>query len=302
MKKIFLSKSQIRKMKKNGIVCGIVLLILLILFIVNAIIDRPTEAPDDALTVSYLDVGQGDAALITTPEGEHLLIDTGPYDETDKFLSALRPFRVDEIDYLILSHGHSDHIGGVPELFARYRVRETILPGKNFADKSIFSKNYSAIKQAERCVYMDQAKEPYRFTLNRLTVTVFPSPKYTDNGGDNNDSLIVLLQYGECGFLFCGDSEVAEEQALLEQYGKSAFRADVIKMGHHGSSTSSGKAWMDAVDPEVAVISCGLGNPYGHPHYETMQLLEDRSIKVLRTDEDGTVTLWCDGTQIGIAE
>lgn len=230
------------------------------------------------LTVSFIDVGQGDSCFIWT-ENTTILIDTGPEDNANKILSVIKGFNATEIDYLIITHNHSDHIGSLDEL------------------RNLLEKNNIEIKNEiipdETTIMSDLT-----LTLEDDLTLEFLGPVYRDAENLNNMSLVTKLTYKETSFLLTGDAEEEEELSLLRTYGAEKLNSDVLKVGHHGSTNSSSEAFLSAVTPTIAVISVGEDNDYGHPHSKTLERLDTVGATVYRTDECGTIYLTTDGTKI----
>lgn len=259
-----------------------------------------TRPPEGSLAVRYLDVGQGDATLLSTSDGQNLLIDTGTNAGADKMVGEIEGYGVDTIDYLILTHNHEDHIGGADEVFDAFNVSNVFLTGREGSDSAVYRKAVGAAQEENGCIirYAEDFSDGLSsFAFGSATVTVFASPLYPDEN-ENNNSQTVRIDFGTTVFLFTGDAEKEEEEALLDRYGGSLLDADVLQLGHHGSSTSSCDRFLDAVRPGTAIISCGEGNSYGHPHGETLVSLGSRGISYYRTDHEGTVYLLSDGSKI----
>lgn len=243
--------------------------------------------------IKALDIGQGDATLVRAGD-QTILIDTGDVDQRDRLVKLLKAEKVTAIDKLIISHPHADHLGGA------YAVL------KNFEVRSVFDNGQTANTNTYR-TYMKLVKEkkiPYRQLLagEKLdfgggAVFAVMSPKAADikAGGDlNNNSIVGKLTVGAFSMLFTGDSEAEMEKRLLKEYGKG-LESQVLKSPHHGSKTSSNRNYLKAVSPEAALISCGAGNDYKHPHQVTLNKYRDLKIKTYRTDTDGTITVKTDG-------
>ncbi|WP_338626236.1 ComEC/Rec2 family competence protein [Selenomonas sp. TAMA-11512] len=262
--------------------------------------ETTSVAADEMLTVRVLDVGQGEAILIHTAASD-TLIDTGDVDEQDKLRRELKAAGVKEISKLILTHPHADHIGGTPVIFSDYTVKEVYDNGeptttklyrtylKSIKEKGI---SYRNLKDGDVLELGDGAR------LEILSPTEAMVETSTNTKGKRNlniNSITARLVYGSFTMLLTGDAEKETELGILDRHDKSELRCDILKVGHHGSKTSSSAQWLNAVKPGVAVISCGKNNDYGHPHDITLKKLEKINAKVYRTDTDGTITIMSDG-------
>ncbi len=247
------------------------------------------------IEVHFIDVGQGDAALILTEHGS-VLIDAGPTDSGDKVASYISN-RTDSLEYMILSHPHEDHIGGAGAVFNKVTVKNVIMPDKT-ADTSSFDRVLNGIEKSGANVI--SAEKGKGFQVGDLRME-FLSPEGDKNYEEtNNVSAVVRVSFGDTSFLFTGDAETLVEEELLESGQR--LKSDVLKVGHHGSSTSSCEKFIKAVDPQLAVISCGKDNSYGHPHTEVRKLLENCGIDYYRTDRVGTVVITSDGSKVSVGE
>jgi competence protein ComEC len=261
---------------------------------------RQQELPRGRLRVTFFDVGQGDAALIDLPDGRALLIDAGgsPNGGIDPGRAALLPVlqarRRDRIDIAVLSHPHPDHYGGLAALLDQLAVGEIWDSGQaeEEADLSPTSAEASALlsRARERGVRVRKPAtlcgEPLR--AEQATITVLaPCPGY-DSGHDANDnSLVLRVDYRQRSVLFTGDAEQHAESRLLA--AGSPLSADILKVGHHGSRTSSAAAFLKAVRPKLAIVSAGAGNPFGHPHAEVRARLRAHAGAVLELARTGGV-------------
>ncbi len=268
----------------------------------------PAVSPDEftGLEVYFLDVGQGDSELIRyrTPEGGTFcaLIDTGEYAYADGLTEYLRELGVEKLDYFIVSHPHTDHMGCAARIVQRFEVDRFCMPHVP-EEMAPATSAYEALLDA-----LDK-KGTIVDALNRTTVLDMPeglslevlAPRENADWDDlNNWSGVLRLTYGETSFLFTGDAEKQSEKLMVEDaeaYGWD-LKTDVLKCGHHGSSTSSSARFLKAVLPEYAVISCGEDNEYGHPHQETLKKLNKLETDIYRTDQDGTVLAKSDGKTI----
>lgn len=250
----------------------------------------PDGYSQEPLEVHYIDVGQGSATLLKS--GRHaMLIDTGDSDQGTKIQLYLTKQGVENLDYLVLTHPDADHIGGAPVIITKFGIGQLFLSNYE-KDKKTTQKVRDAMQYkgltASDCQVGDT------FALGNASFTILgPAKEYADS---NNASIALMVQNGNNRFLFTGDCE-AEAEADLIASGAD-LSADVYLAGHHGSDTASSQAFMDAVSPMYAVISCGEGNSYGHPHAEVLNRFRSMGIQVFRTDEQGSVIAESDGTGI----
>lgn len=256
--------------------------------------DKPAEHAQTE--VHFIDVGQGDSTLVIS-QGEAMLIDSGDKDDSNKIEKYLEKQGVTELKYLIATHPHADHIGEMSEIIDRFQVDKFIMP-KVKADMTptttIYEKMLKSIKA--KGLKITQAK-PMKFELGSCKVELFTPKKDYDNL--NNYSTLVKITDGENSFLITGDCETAEEKDILSQgYDVSA---KVLKAGHHGSSTSSGVDFLNKVMPRYAVISCGKGNKYGHPHEETVTRLKKYASHLYVTADVGTIVFSSDGEGLSVS-
>lgn len=255
---------------------------------------REDLPPDnEVLSVRFFDVGQGDSILLRSPEGKYMLIDTGTNSGEKKLISDLEKCGVKTLEYLVLTHPHEDHIGGADKVLEKFKVKTLLSPDVG-ADTEAFRNLLAAIEKSDCADIQPPVGREYTF-FEDCTFTVL-GPADTDETL-NNCSLVLRLTYKDTAFLFMGDAEKEEETAILSRF-KDDLSADVLKVGHHGSSTASSDSFLDAAKPSVAVISCGKGNDYGHPHQSTLRRLKDRNVKICRTDLSGTVKIVSDGEKI----
>ncbi len=244
--------------------------------------------------VHFIDVGQGDSMLIEG-SGESVLIDAGENDQGDEVLAYLAQAGIDKIDIAIGSHPHSDHIGGMDTVIEGIDVEMLLMP--DVPDSIVpTTRTYlgmlDAAEEKDVAAYFAYPGDSYAICGGTLTV-LGPVKDYKDL---NDESLVVRFDFGETSFLFTGDQEAEAEKDLLAS--GADVSADVLKIGHHGSSTSTSKEFFDAVSPKIAVIECGEGNDYGHPHRETMELLAAAGVDVYRTDLNGSTVLTSDGEKL----
>lgn len=287
---------------KNKVVFTLLSFFILISFILSGcetlemlIGDTPLtdgSYSDASLTVDFIDVGQGDSAFIRCGD-ETMLIDAGTYSERLKVISHLREAGVKSLDYCVATHPHSDHIGGMDEVIYNFDVETLVYP---VCDTDSASWNYVLDACDEKGVSYYNPEPEDSFYLGDALVTVLSPSSEARYDDLNNYSIVLKIEYKEISFLFTGDAETDVEAELLQK--GFDLTADVLKCGHHGSSTSSSSKFIDAVNPAVTVISCGKDNDYGHPHKETVNTLSSRNIEIYRTDILSTITAATDGETV----
>lgn len=252
-------------------------------------ITSTTETPAGPVTtqtkVHFIDVGQADAIYIELPDNNDILIDAGNEADGPLVIDYLKKQDVDDIELLIATHPHEDHIGGIPAVLNVFEV-EKIVDSGYVADSQIY-REYKAAVQNEGAVYQEDNRRTYNFGGISLQVLTGP-----DTWEDTNDySVVCRLDTGDIEFLFTGDAEGPVEAVL-----PGNLEAEILKVGHHGSSTSSTAAFINKVSPEVAIICVGADNSYGHPADETVQRLQNAGAKVYRTDLNGNIVVTTNGS------
>lgn len=248
--------------------------------------------------VYFIDVGQGDSELIRLKDsGIDILIDTGTRSTKQELADYLKELGVDDIDILIGTHPHEDHIGGMAKIIEEFPIGTLYLP-ETSDEMTPTTKTYESLLDAAESKNVTVRTAAAGDVLLEQGNTSFKvlSPSHTDYDNLNDYSIVTRLKVGDTAFLFQGDAETPVEEEILDS--GADVSCDVIKLGHHGSSTSSSRAYLEAVNPSAAVISCGVGNEYGHPHRETMDLLEKLSITPYRTDTQKTLLAETDGKNI----
>lgn len=255
--------------------------------------DAPTDSSaihDGKMHVYYLDVDQADSIFIALPNGENMLIDAGTGDSGGEIVNTLESMGVAEIDHLIGTHPHSDHIGGMQRVVESFEINNVYMPNA-MTDTKTFENLLLAIKDKGNTITTARAGVSVISDGNLQAEFVAPnSEKYEDL---NNYSAVMKLTYGETVFLFTGDAEKLSEDEV-----RTNIKCDVLKVGHHGSSTSTSRNFLKKTEPEYAIISCGRDNSYGHPHKEIVERLEKAGITIYRTDLNGTIEAVSDGTGI----
>src|SRR3990167_3826571 len=268
---------------------------VLILLCVNAVLFYGvwSETRTGILRVSFLNVGQGDAIFIESPAGIQILIDGGSPNKKVLFeLGALMPFYDRSIDVVVATHPDEDHIGGLSDVLERYAVGVVLDSGLP-RDTASFRRFEEIIK--EKNIPYIQGARGERIYLGNDTYADILYPDRDLLGVEPNiASIIIKLTYGENTFLFTGDAPVSVEE-YISQLEKDNLDVDVLKIGHHGSKTSTSETLLGLASPEYAVISVGKDNSYGHPHPDVLLRLKKFEIPILRTDESGTIVFTTDG-------
>jgi len=259
----------------------------------------PEEAPEtpqvltpisgNGLTVHFIDVGQADCALVEC-DGKYMIIDGGNVEDGQLVVSYLKQMGVETLEAVVCSHAHEDHVGGLPAVLSVFDA-ETV---------------YSPVTEYSTKVYRDFVEKAgiitvpapgHQFTLGSATCTVLgPVQEYDD---PNDTSIVLKVTYGDSDFLFTGDMEVTAENDMIDHWGEGFdWEVEVLKVGHHGSDTSSGYRFVYETNPTYGVISVGEDNDYGHPHEEPLSRLKDAGLVIFRTDHLGHVIAQTDGRDI----
>jgi competence protein ComEC len=248
------------------------------------------------LVFSMLDVGQGDALYIRSPEGRQVLIDAGPGPQVLEQLGKVVPFFDKTIDLFFITHPHLDHFGGAQDVLSHYRVKALVITGVANGDPAYLSLLADARARGIPILFPDQAHD-FQIGADTFLDVLFPFEGYSLIGQNvknkNETSLVMRLLRREAGvmhplILLTGDAEKEEEELLL-QSGQD-LHADILKVGHHGGNTSSWPDFLKAVSAKTAVVSVGLVNKYGHPNPEAMKRLEEAGLDIHMTKDEGTIS------------
>lgn len=269
---------------------GLIVIGLAITIYFNRFHTIPLEQ-GDLLKVHFIDVGQGDATLLQGPDFT-ILIDTGRHDRND-VLPYLRSQNIREIDLLVGTHPHADHIGQFPQILENFQVDEVWMSGDLHTTRS-FENALDAIENTEAHYNEPKAFEKYSFGSAQIEII---HPKNI-TGDLNNGSIVLRLHYENLIFLFTGDAELNAEQEILER--GHDVKADILKIGHHGSNSSTSELFLEKIDPEVAIYSVAIDNSYGHPHPNVIDRLKRRGVDIYGTDLFGTIVLITDGNRYDI--
>ena len=247
----------------------------------------PSDGQDAAFQMHFIDVGQALSVLVEC-DGQFMLYDGGNVDDGSLVVSYLQNQGVEQLEYVFCSHAHEDHVGGLAAALAYFPAYHVYSPVTEASTKCF--KDFVKYTQQQN-LQVEVPAVGTQWALGSATVTLLgPVTQYSET---NNTSLVLRIDYGVTSFLLTGDMENTAETDLVNSGAN--LKADVLQVGHHGSSTSTSYLFLNAVLPEMGVISCGTGNKYGHPHEETLSILRDAKVDVYRTDLQGTITIGSDG-------
>ncbi|MBR3416561.1 MAG: MBL fold metallo-hydrolase [Clostridia bacterium] len=292
-----MEKTERRGRKRAGAVLRWIFVSLVavfaIIFVLNYLGVRfPWSPKREGLSVTFIDVGQGDAALIMT-EKTAIAVDVGPTESGEK--TADRIFALaGKLDCVVITHPHEDHMGALSEVLETVPTDRVVM-NADASDGSYFTRALDVIEEKE--IPVTEAKAGDVIEIGDITLEIIAPISYSEE--DKNSNSVVLRASAEgVSVLITGDATVDEEAQVLEKHGD--LKADILKVGHHGSSTSTSEEFLRAVSPSIAVISCGEGNAYGHPHYSTLTRLREAGAEVWRTDKSGTVTVYVENGKIKV--
>jgi competence protein ComEC len=248
--------------------------------------DKSTT-PSGQMKVHIINVGQGDSILVQFHNGQTMLIDAGP---SDSVVSYLNQQGIKKINYLVATHPHADHIGGMAAVIRTFDIEKIYMPRVSHTTKT-YENVLLAVKSKGLKITSAKAGTTVLDQEGLKVDIVAPCGSSYDD--INNYSAVIKIQHGNTAFLLTGDAEAESEQQMLSSGAN--LKADVLKVGHHGSNSSTTSSFLKAVSPKYAVISCGAGNQYGHPHQEVLSRLSSAGVKIYRTDTNGTVIFTSDG-------
>lgn len=276
------------------------IIVFLIVFIIGAYTkehlvpnnkNNTEETINSTLEIYFFDVGQADSILIKENDYE-VLIDGGNEADGDNLVKYLKEeLNIIDLDIVIGTHPHEDHIGGLPDIINSFKVEKIYLPNATTTTK-IFESLLDSIEDNDYKITVPKINEEIK--LNNMNFKVIYTG--TDESDLNNTSIVLKLVFGETSYLFTGDATESTEEKIIN----CDISADVLKVGHHGSNYSTTIDFLDKVNPKYAIIEVGKNNKYNHPTEKTLNKLNDRNIKIYRTDLDGTIKLTSDGKNINI--
>ena len=276
------------------------LLLVLFLILANAFVWQAlfNLERDQALEVTFFDVGQGDSIFIETPDGHQILIDGGPDSKILEKLAKEMLLGDKTIDLVILTHPEKDHMGGLLKVLERYRVEQILWTGI-VRDTADYDKWQELIQKEKARITIAESSQRIKAGGVFLNILYpFESLEGEEFKNSNDTSIIAQLIFNNSSFLFTGDTTKSIEKKILSRCQEDLnclLDSDVLKVGHHGSKTSTSEEFLDEVSPEIAVISCGKNNPYNHPHQDVLKNLEKFDIKILRTDQVGDIKIVSNG-------
>ena len=267
-------------------------------FVVDLLPKPERVALDGEIRVYFFDVGQADSILIMAPAG-NVLVDAGDNDCEDALEGYLDDLGVTTLNCVIATHPHEDHIGSMDMIFEEFEVLNLIMPNSEVdTDTFVATGDYTRMMEGaeEQGTAVSYATSGSTFSLGELEF-LFLAPNSKDYNDLNDWSLVTKVTYGSTSMILTGDAESVSEKEIVAKYGSSALDCDILKSGHHGSSSSSCDEFLDAIDAEIAIISCGTGNKYGHPNQPVLDRYAEREMQVYRTDLEGTIVFVSNGAE-----
>lgn len=273
--------------------------ILSIILILSGFYARYTNGENSSyLKIVFLDVGQGDSIYIEAPNGRQVLVDGGPDARILPVLSDVMPVFDKSIDMLIATHADADHVGGLNSVIDNYTV-STILENGYKGETKIYKTLQEKI--IDKGIKKDIAKKGMHIVIDEkenIYIDILFPDRDVSKMKTNDGSVVGRLVYGDHSVMLTGDATLYTENIILQNENKTDLKSSILKLGHHGSNTSSGSAWLSAISPSYAIISAGLNNKYGHPHPDVMDRLNNLNIPHISTFKEGTIEFNTDGVNL----
>ncbi len=254
-----------------------------------------TNTANASLSIFFIDCGQGDSIYAELPCGKNILVDGGPGTEVSSVLKILKSRNVKKVDIVVATHPHEDHIGGLYDVLNKYDIGAIYMPAAVHPTQA-FERLLDAIDVKGLEIDVPYPGEYILGDENDDFSILCVAPNSDSYANLNNYSIVLLFKYGERRILLAGDAEIESENEQLA-YGYD-IKADIIKLGHHGSRTSSSNKYLLAVSPSVAIVSCGKDNIYGHPHQEVLKRLKRLNVSIYQTDKHGTILVQTNGSDM----
>ena len=282
-----MNRNKNQKRRNSLTVCAVICIIafaLLLSFSQNVFLGGiATKISPEADFIEFLDVGQGDCAIIYS-DGYCAVIDVGEPESVTVINKALKDYGIEEIDALIISHLHSDHVGALPEIAELYPIGNLFMP--KIYNKSIITAKNGKETAVQNGAAFYEVDSGINFNIGEFEITILSD--YDGDSEENNRSTFVMAEIDGTKILFTGDAEAEMENKLIDD--NINIDCDILKVGHHGSNTSSSERFLNQATPDYAVVSVGENNQYSHPHKETLKSLEKCGAKIFRTDKNGDIT------------
>lgn len=260
----------------------------------------PAGQNSEYLTVAFLDVGQGDAIFIETPEGVQVLVDGGPTNAVLRELGKQMPILDRSLDLVIATHPDKDHIGGLVDVLDRYEVANIMVTNNESETTSADVFEYM-VADEDASVRLATAGQVLKLGETVTLSILSPSVTDTSNWKSNASSIVAKLTYGDMDFMLTGDIPISVENYLVDTY-KDVLESEVLKLAHHGSKTSSGASFLATVNSKYAVVSAGADNRYGHPDAKVLDRVETAGAEILNTAKQGTIVFKSDGERLWLEE
>jgi len=253
-----------------------------------------TNTKDTKFTAQFLNIGQGDSTLITTPQGKRILIDGGPDTKVIEHLAKLIPLYNKRIDLIILTHPHKDHIFGLISTMKRYNVENTLIAG-NITNSSLMKEFIEAHKKNNTKILIADPRYSIRIDKNTEIDNLSQNSYLTKGSNQNNKSIITKITHKkdnkQITILFTGDAEKKQEERITKNYPQNKIKSDIYQVGHHGSKTSSTLPFLQKVKPQISILSYGEGNMFHHPDDQTIQTLKKIQTHILHTADTDRINI-----------